>query len=80
MATSSTAERHVRTMQLLKEHGHTANSMGSFGQLISPLLVAYVAEQFGWNSMFYLFVVFAIISGTLLATKWNYGKKPAPAT
>ena len=56
------------------------NGMGSCGQLISPLLVAYVAEQFGWNSMFYLFVVFAIISGTLLATKWNYGKKPAPAT
>lgn len=26
MATSSTAERHVRTMQLLKEHGHTAVS------------------------------------------------------
>ena len=48
------------------------NCMGSCGQLVSPLLVAYVADQFGWNSMFYLFVVFALISGTLLATKWNY--------
>lgn len=56
------------------------NGMGSCGQLISPLLVAYVAEHFGWNYLFYLFVVFAIISGTLLATKWNYGKKPAPAS
>lgn len=52
------------------------NGMGSFGQLFSPLLVAYVADHFGWNSMFYLFVFFAIISGTLLATKWNYGGKP----
>ena len=51
------------------------NGMGSCGQLVSPLLVAFVADQFGWNSMFYLFVVFALISGTLLATKWNYRTK-----
>lgn len=51
------------------------NGMGSIGQIFSPLLVAYVADQFGWNSMFYLFVVFALISGTLLATKWNYGRR-----
>ena len=56
------------------------NGMGSCGQLISPLLVAYVADNFGWNSMFYLFVVFAIISGTLLTTKWNYGKRSATTT
>ena len=56
------------------------NGMGSCGQLISPLLVAYVADHFGWDSMFYLFVVFAIISGTLLATKWNYGKRVVPAS
>lgn len=49
------------------------NAMGSAGQLISPLLVAYVANQFGWNAMFYLFVVFSLVSGTILATKWNYG-------
>ncbi len=55
------------------------NCMGSCGQLISPLLVAYVAEQFGWNSMFYLFVVFALLSGVLLATKWNYGRRPPVA-
>ncbi len=51
------------------------NGMGSCGQLVSPLLVAFVADQFGWNSMFYLFVVVALISGTLLATKWNYRTK-----
>ncbi len=49
------------------------NGMGSFGQLLSPLLVAYVSDAFGWDSLFYLFVVFAIVSGTLLVTKWNYG-------
>ena len=55
------------------------NCMGSCGQLVSPLLVAYVADQFGWNSMFYLFVVFALLSGALLATKWNYGRRLAVA-
>ncbi len=49
------------------------NGMGSCGQLLSPLLVAYVSDAFGWNSLFYLFVVFALISATLLTTKWNYG-------
>lgn len=49
------------------------NGMGSFGQLLSPLLVAYVSDAFGWDSLFYLFVVFALVSGTLLVTKWNYG-------
>ncbi len=49
------------------------NGMGSVGQLLSPLLVAYVADSMGWNSLFYLFVVFSLISASLLATKWNYG-------
>ena len=52
------------------------NGMGSCGQLLSPLLVAYVSAAFGWNSLFYIFVIFALISGTLLATKWNYGGRP----
>ena len=56
------------------------NGMGSVGQIFSPLLVAYVADQFGWNSMFYLFVIFALISGTLLAFKWNYGRMSTAAT
>ena len=55
------------------------NGMGSVGQIFSPLLVAYVADQFGWNSMFYLFVIFALISGTLLAFKWNYGRRSTTA-
>jgi OPA family glycerol-3-phosphate transporter-like MFS transporter len=53
------------------------NGMGSIGQLLSPLLVAHVAESMGWNRLFYIFVVFSLISAGLLATKWNYGGRGA---
>jgi len=56
------------------------NGMGSIGQLLSPMLVAYVAAEMGWNSLFYLFVVFSLISAGLLATKWNYGGIPKEAS
>ncbi len=53
------------------------NGMGSFGQILSPLLVAYVADsKYGWNGLFYIFVVFALIAGTSMATLWNYGGQP----
>jgi len=57
------------------------NGMGSFGQILSPWLVAFVADsRFGWDGIFYVFVVLALISGTSMATLWNYGgTKPAPA-
>ena len=48
------------------------DGMGSVRQLFSPFVVALVAERFGWNVLFYLFVVFSLIGGGLLATKWNY--------
>ncbi|MBN2311538.1 MAG: MFS transporter [Candidatus Hydrogenedentes bacterium] len=50
------------------------NGLGSFGQIISPYIVALIADsKYGWNGVFYLFVVFAIVSGGLMATLWNYG-------
>jgi OPA family glycerol-3-phosphate transporter-like MFS transporter len=49
------------------------NGMGSAGQLVSSYLVVYVSETWGWNSLFYLFVVFALVGAILLATKWDYG-------
>ncbi|MGI9173967.1 MAG: MFS transporter [Rhodothermales bacterium] len=56
------------------------NGMGSCGQMLSPLMVAYVAERFGWNTLFYLFMVFALIGALLLSTKWNYNSaKPQAA-
>ena len=49
------------------------SGFGSIGQLFSPYLVAYVAQQYGWNNLFYLFVVISLAGGGLLATRWNYG-------
>ena len=52
------------------------NGMGSFGQIVSPWLVTFVAKsRFGWDGIFYIFVILAIISGTSMATLWNYGGK-----
>lgn len=48
------------------------NGIGSLGQLCSPFLVAFVADLYGWNSLFNLFVIFALFGGGLLATRWNY--------
>jgi sugar phosphate permease len=50
------------------------NGMGSFGQILSPWLVTLITKtSLGWNGLFYVFVVFALISGTSMATLWNYG-------
>jgi len=54
------------------------NGMGSAGQVLSPLIVAYGSEsKYGWNGIFYMFVVFSLIAAALMASKWNYGKQPA---
>lgn len=49
------------------------NGIGSLGSILSPIAVAQFSKRFGWDSLFYFFVVLAIISGTLAATKWNFG-------
>ncbi len=51
------------------------NGLGSCGQVLSPIIVVFVSDKFGWNSLFYIFVVFALISATLMATFWNYGTR-----
>ncbi len=48
------------------------NGVGSFGQLCSPFLVAYVTEAYGWDQLFYLFVILAWIGAALLTARWNY--------
>jgi OPA family glycerol-3-phosphate transporter-like MFS transporter len=55
------------------------NGVGSIGQMCSPLLVAYVADAYGWDYLFYLFVIFSLVGGSLLATKWNYVPRLASA-
>lgn len=47
------------------------SGFGSIGQVFSPYLVAYLSQKFGWNSLFYGFVILAALGGTLLATQWN---------
>jgi len=57
------------------------NGLGSFGQIISPLLVAVVSgSRFGWDGVFYVFVALALISATSMATLWRYtGDRPETA-
>ena len=51
------------------------NGVGSAGQLLSPFVVAFVSEHFGWEMLFHIFVFASLISAILLTTKWNFGKK-----
>jgi OPA family glycerol-3-phosphate transporter-like MFS transporter len=51
------------------------SGFGSIGQLFSPYLVAMVAAQYGWNALFHLFVVVALVGGLLQATLWGYGRQ-----
>ncbi len=48
------------------------DGVGHIGQILSPFVVAFVTSKYGWDVLFYVFVVFALIGGGLLATKWNY--------
>lgn len=48
------------------------NGVGSIGQLLSPLIVGYIAYAYGWDRVFSLFVVFALAGAAILATQWNY--------
>ena len=48
------------------------NGVGSHGQTLSPLIVAFIVGLFGWDSLLYFFVAIAAIAGGLLAIKWNW--------
>jgi OPA family sugar phosphate sensor protein UhpC-like MFS transporter len=54
------------------------NGVGSLGQLCSPYLVAVVADRFGWDSLFYLFFLFALLSGLLLSLLWTHQPRMEP--
>jgi sugar phosphate permease len=48
------------------------NGVGSIGGASSGLVTAYVSQAWGWNTLFTVFVGFAIISGfTLLPLAWK---------
>jgi sugar phosphate permease len=48
------------------------NGVGSFGQMVSGFIVAFIANRFGWDSLFYFFVAIAALAGCLLAIRWNW--------
>ncbi|NBC82842.1 MAG: MFS transporter [Bacteroidetes bacterium] len=53
------------------------NGVGSMGQLISPYVVAFISESYGWDFLFRGFLAVSFISAVLLSTKWNYKKEEA---
>jgi OPA family glycerol-3-phosphate transporter-like MFS transporter len=53
------------------------NGIGSFGQFVSPYVVAVVVKQWGWDNLFSLFVVLALLGGGLLSLRWSWGRRPA---
>lgn len=53
------------------------DGVGSLGQLFSPYLVAFVTQQYGWDALFRLFVVFACAGACLGVTRWNHGAAKA---
>jgi MFS transporter, OPA family, sugar phosphate sensor protein UhpC len=67
-------------MDIGKNHGAALaagliNGVGSAGQLLSPFAVAFVSTKYGWDALFQLFVVVALIAAFLLILKWNYGRE-----
>ena len=48
------------------------NGVGYFGQMVSGFVVAYIANRLSWISLFYFFVIIALIVGCLLTVKWNW--------
>jgi sugar phosphate permease len=48
------------------------NGIASVGQLISPYLVARVASRWGWDALFSVFVVIALIGAGIAGAFWRY--------
>lgn len=48
------------------------DGVSSVGQLFSAYLVGYVAQKYGWDPVFYLFVIIAFLGGAVMATRWKH--------
>lgn len=48
------------------------NGTGSIGQMFSGFIVVAISQKFGWNNLFYFFVIMSVIGGGLAALKWNF--------
>jgi OPA family sugar phosphate sensor protein UhpC-like MFS transporter len=69
---SGAAAQDTGSAQFAATTAGVINGVGSAGQLLSPYVVSFVAEKYGWDDLFYLFVIFALIGGGLSATRWNH--------
>jgi sugar phosphate permease len=70
LISSIAAVEAVPSSQVGRALGYV-NAVGSLGQMISPVLVAFSSHMFGWNSIFSLFVGCSLIAASLLAIRWN---------
>jgi sugar phosphate permease len=52
------------------------DGVSSLGQLLSSYMVAFIAQQFGWNNLFYVFVALAVVGGAVMATHWRHASRP----
>lgn len=50
------------------------NGVGSIGQLLSPFVVAFISDKYGWETLFSIFVWMAFAAAILLVLKWNVGR------
>ena len=55
------------------------DGVSSVGQLISSYLVGYIAQKYGWDHLFYVFVALALLGGAVMATRWNSRTAPFPS-
>jgi len=48
------------------------NGTGSIGQMFSGFIVIAVSQKFGWNNLFYFFVLLSFVGAGIAALKWNF--------
>jgi sugar phosphate permease len=46
------------------------NGMGSVGQALQGLIIAYISDKFGWDKVFFIFIVFSLIASICVSTRW----------
>lgn len=47
------------------------DGVSSVGQLFSSYLVGYIAQNYGWDYLFHVFVGLALLGGAIMATRWS---------
>ena len=45
------------------------NGTGSMGQMVSPFVLVYITDKYGWESLFYFFVILAFVGVILTVIK-----------